>query len=379
MKTKFKTGDWVRIKTGRLRGRVATVDQVLRLPKLDHALYVVKWPDAKNIERSYLCAQNQYISTQLENTELRANEGDNVYITAHALYGRGAIVVKVQRRWTYGKGDDTPTGYKYIYTLRYVDPIKKNSTTGEFEYWQFSHTKPKSLPIQMVEFRPQDSVSHKNPFESKEPITFHQDECPGHAVIHEGGAISWVRDWDLGNGPKGHPKRKVIQPEELRKLVKGETGPSKEMIDYNKKDVDNVVRMKLRISWNEICFQYVEEFCRKHGYTPERDAWVAGDVGTTICINDMYVGMDEIRYDIDNDIPVEKFTEWYWKSLDVLELTGEKWLNYASFCKGAPDPWPKERLDKIRESKKKIDQLKQELYDEIENYKRQNKKEIGHF
>lgn len=376
MKRKFNTGDWVRIKTGRLKGKVATIDQVLVLPKLDHSLYVVKWPDPKNIERSYLCAQNQYISTQLEKTELRANDGDNVYITAPALYGRGAIIIKVQRKWIYGPKSDTPTGYKYMYTLRYVDPNTKESTTGEFEHWQFSHTKPKSLPIQMVEFRPQDSVSHKSPYESKEPITFHRDEGPGHAVIHESGAISWVKD-----DPFKCFKRKehrTVSPEEFIKTVLKKE-PSKQMVDYNKKDVDSVVIMKRRISWNEICFQYVEAFCQRHGYTPERDAWVNGDVGTTICINDMYIGMDEIRYDVDNEIPVEKFTEWYWKSLEVYELTGEKWLNYPSFCKGAPDPWPKERLDKIRASRNKIDKLQQELYEEIEKYKRQNKKQIGHF
>ena len=374
MKRKFKTGDWVRIKTGKLKGRVATIDQVLVLPKLDHTLYVVKWPDAKNIERSYLFAKNQYISTQLESTEKRANEGDNVYITAPELYGRGAFILKVQRRWIYGKGDDTPTGYKYIYTLRYVDPKTKESTTGEFEHYQFSYTKPKSLPVQKVEFRPQDIISHENPSESKEPITFHTDEGHGHSVVHEGGAISWVRDWPLVDCPKDIVRKVVNCEQEPSKQEK-----SKQMVDYNKKDVDNVVIMRRRIAWNEICFQYVEAFCQRHKYTLECDAWVAGDVGTTICIHDMYIGMDEIRYDVDNEVPVEKFEDWYWKSLDVYELTGEKWLNYPSFCNGAPDPWPDERLNKIRESKKKIDLLKKELYEEIENYKRQNKNQIGHF
>lgn len=151
------------------------------------------------------------------------------------------------------------------------------------------------------------------------------------------------------------------------------------MEEYNKKDIENTIRLKRRIAWNEICFQYVEEFCRRHGYTPERDTWVSGDIGTTICINDMYIGMDEIRYDVDNDIPINKFEEWYWKALDVYELTEEKWLNYPSFCNGVPDPWPDERLNKIRESKKKIDELNKEIEQEIESYKRQNKKQIGQF
>ena len=186
------------------------------------------------------------------------------------------------------------------------------------------------------------------------------------------------RKFKTGEFEQGQFSHTNLSPEEFIKTVLKKE-PSKEIVDYNQKDVDNLVIMKRIIAWNEICFQYVEAFCQRHGYTPERDAWVAGDVGTTICINDMYIGMDEIRYDVDNDVPVEKFEEWYWKSLDVYELTGEKWMNYPSFCKGAPDTWPNEQLNKIRESKKRIDQLKQELDEEIENYKRQNKKQTGNF
>lgn len=313
MKRKFKIGDWVIIKTGRLKGKVAIIDQVLVLPELDRSLYVVKWPDPKNIEHSYLGAKNQYISTQLEKTELRANVGDNVYITKQTLYGRSAIITKLHPKCVYSPNSDTPIGYTYMYTLRYVDLNTKETTTSVFDHWQFSYTKPKSLPIQMVEFRQQDSVSQKIPYKSKEP--------------------------------------------------------SKQMVDYNKKVVDNVVIMKRRISWNEICFQYVEAFCQRHGYTAERDAWVGGDVGTTICINDMYIGMDEIRYDVDNDVPIEQFEKWYWKSLEVYELTNEKWLNYPSFCKGAPDPWPEEKFKKVREGVKKIEQIKKELDDYITEVK----------
>ena len=326
MNRKFKTGDWVIIKTGQLKGKVATIDQVLVLPELDRSLYVVKWPDPKNIEHSYLCAKNRYISTQLEKTELRANIGDNVYITEPTLYGRSAIITKLHPKCLYSPKSDTPIGYTYMYTLRYVDPNTKETTTSVFDHWQFSHTKPKSLAIQMAEFRPQDSVSQKTPHKSE-----------------------------------------VLK--ELRKLVHGDKEPSKEIVDYNKKVVDNVVIMKRRISWNEICFQYVEAFCQRHGYIAERDAWVGGDVGTTICINDMYIGMDEIRYDVDNDIPIEQFEKWYWKSLEVYELTNEKWLNYPSFCKGAPDPWPEEKLKKVREGAKKIAQMKKELDDYITEVK----------
>jgi hypothetical protein len=64
--------------------------------------------------------------------------------------------------------------------------------------------------------------------------------------------------------------------------------------------------------------------------------------------------MEDIRYDIDNDIPEECFERWYWKSVDVYSLTKQKYMNYSSFCQGAPDPWTEERLNSIREAQKRV-------------------------
>lgn len=122
--------------------------------------------------------------------------------------------------------------------------------------------------------------------------------------------------------------------------------------------------------WSNVCDSYLYEFCKRHGYVYEPDAWVGSDPGTTICVCDMFVSMDDIRYDVDNDIDPEWFSEWYWKGLDVYELTGEHYMNYPSFCKGAPDPWTKERIDSIRESKKRIEEAKKSLEEEIERYKK---------
>lgn len=106
--------------------------------------------------------------------------------------------------------------------------------------------------------------------------------------------------------------------------------------------------------WEEICNEYVTLFCNKHGWEPESEMWVHDDPGTTILIGDMYVGMDEIRYDIDNDIDESVFSTWYWKALELYELGVETWMNYESFCKGAPDEWPEERIQRLREAKQRL-------------------------
>lgn len=118
-------------------------------------------------------------------------------------------------------------------------------------------------------------------------------------------------------------------------------------------------------SWNDICNKYLKAFCVKHDYKYEPD-WIGGDVGTIIEISDMFVNMDDIRYDVDNNIPEYKFANWYWKHLEVYELTGEYYLNYKSYCKGAPDEWTEERMNKIRENKKYIDRIKKELLSNVE-------------
>lgn len=125
----------------------------------------------------------------------------------------------------------------------------------------------------------------------------------------------------------------------------------------------------LKSEWQELCNKYLKKFCDKHEYEYEPDCWVANNPGTIACVNDMFVSMEDIRYDIDNDIPEEYFEKWYWKAVDVYGLSGEKFMNYASFCKGAPDQWTEERLNSIREAKQRVIEAQYALEQEINKYK----------
>ena len=121
--------------------------------------------------------------------------------------------------------------------------------------------------------------------------------------------------------------------------------------------------------WRDVCKEYLDTFCNKHEYTYDKYVWIGDDPGTVANIGDLFVGMDDIRYDVDNNIPESYFEKWYWKSLSVYELTGEKYMNYSSFCMGAPDNWPDERLDRVRAANRRLEQAKKEFDEEIEKIK----------
>lgn len=117
-------------------------------------------------------------------------------------------------------------------------------------------------------------------------------------------------------------------------------------------------RRRLAGNWKEICNRYLMEFCHKHDYRYEPDTWIGGDPGTIIEVCDMFVSMENIRYDVDNNIPDGVFEKWYWKQLELFELGVEHWMNFPSYCKGAPDEWPEERMQRLRDAHKRLEQAK---------------------
>jgi hypothetical protein len=127
----------------------------------------------------------------------------------------------------------------------------------------------------------------------------------------------------------------------------------------------------LKSEWKELCNKYLKKFCDKHEYIYEADCWVASDPGTIANIGDMFVSMENIRYDLDNDIPEEYFEKWYWKALEVYELVGEKFMNYENFCKGCPDYWTEDKLESIRKAKQRVIDARDALEREINEHKSQ--------
>lgn len=133
----------------------------------------------------------------------------------------------------------------------------------------------------------------------------------------------------------------------------------------------------IKDQWNEVCEAYLSEFCKKHHFDREDADWVGRDIGGMAQIGDYFVGMEEMRYDIDNRIPPKTFFLWYDYTLEVNEIESE-WhqlegyttfthINYTSFCKGAPIPYSAEKLESWRESAKRLEEAKRNFLESCRN------------
>ena len=125
-------------------------------------------------------------------------------------------------------------------------------------------------------------------------------------------------------------------------------------------------KQNIQERWRDICQEYLKLFCDKHEYSFEDCFWVTDNYGTIACVSDMFISMEHIRYDIDNNIEETKFEKWYWKAIEIFELTGQDFMNYESFCKGAPDIWTEEKMEKLREAHMRVYEAEEALRQEIE-------------
>lgn len=96
----------------------------------------------------------------------------------------------------------------------------------------------------------------------------------------------------------------------------------------------------LQDRFHELASAYVEAFLLKHGYeedgVPFSYDWMGFGVGDAVDVSDHIFGFDDIRYDIDEDVEVGVFEEWY-AACDarMLSGTGGPYINYRSWVKGA--------------------------------------------
>lgn len=125
-------------------------------------------------------------------------------------------------------------------------------------------------------------------------------------------------------------------------------------------------KQNIQERWRDICQEYLKLFCDKHEYDFGDCFWVADDYGTIASVSDMFISMEHIRYDIDNNIEETMFEKWYWKAIEIFELTGQDFMNYESFCKGAPDIWTEEKMEKLREAHMRVYEAEEALRQEIE-------------
>ena len=128
------------------------------------------------------------------------------------------------------------------------------------------------------------------------------------------------------------------------------------------------VELPLQRRWKNVCEEYLVSFCDKHEINPKTARWVGDEVGGVADLGDYFVDLLTIIYDVDNHIEKDKFFNWYNKQLEYADLN-MKYLNYQSFCKGAPQPKTDEELEAIRKAKKAVEDAQRELNELINDNK----------
>lgn len=88
--------------------------------------------------------------------------------------------------------------------------------------------------------------------------------------------------------------------------------------------------MTLKQQYFSIVLKYTKKFCKKHDI--EFEYWAAGDIGTVAFMADYFFNFDDMRFDIDEDIPVGKITEWYEEGVEN-SIEDKLWPNYKNWLK----------------------------------------------
>lgn len=78
---------------------------------------------------------------------------------------------------------------------------------------------------------------------------------------------------------------------------------------------------------------YALLFCAKHRFDAKDAFWVNDDIGEVLSTNELFFGLDVIRYDIDNDLPEHILMAWYESNLENSRKEGGIVMNLPSYYK----------------------------------------------
>lgn len=86
------------------------------------------------------------------------------------------------------------------------------------------------------------------------------------------------------------------------------------------------------VSFEKAAMQYVLLFCVKHGFDVNDCYWVNDRVGTVLSCADHFFQFDDIRFDIDRNLPENTIMDWYESTME-LRAKGEFTPNLESYYK----------------------------------------------
>lgn len=86
----------------------------------------------------------------------------------------------------------------------------------------------------------------------------------------------------------------------------------------------------LKKRYESICQDYIDVFCEKQEL--EFDGWIADEIGGVASfVSQYFFTIDDIAFDINNDIPVGLILSW---QDDSISNDSEFKINYRSYSKG---------------------------------------------
>ena len=127
----------------------------------------------------------------------------------------------------------------------------------------------------------------------------------------------------------------------------------------------------LKQEFDRIANSYAESLKETY-FTDDFDSyWVADEPGGVLEIGDFFLGFDDIRHIVDNQVPIDTWASWYWycTELGMLDRTIET-PSLKSWCAGCPRI-PEDSIEDVRRLAAKIEEMKSRLHDEIEKLKRE--------
>ena len=89
--------------------------------------------------------------------------------------------------------------------------------------------------------------------------------------------------------------------------------------------------MNLQPDYKDIVMKYINEFSEKHSVT--FDYFVGDKMGEVCVFSNYFIDFNDLRLDLDNNIPEETFFKWYDETL-IRATNNKQVLNYETFSKG---------------------------------------------
>lgn len=112
----------------------------------------------------------------------------------------------------------------------------------------------------------------------------------------------------------------------------------------------------LKKNYKDACNAFLKSFSDTYDVYVDEQDWVAGDVGTVVCINDeFYVSLDDIIYMLDNDVSWNEFLQWWDYCMNTALLGFNDSPNLKSWHKGCPRKIDKETMERLLKMKRDLD------------------------